>query len=645
MKKHFLAALALGCAVAAAAANSDDPVLMTVDGHDIRVSEFNYLYNKNNTQQTAPQTLDEYLDMFIDYKLKVADAEHAGLADLESFQEELKGFRRDLAKPYMSDSTVTERLLREAYDRRATDVLVSHIMLSPEPGAREKIDSIRNEILENRIPFETAAQNWSVDRVSAVNGGRMGYVTPGRFPYAFEFAAYNTPVGQISQVVNSGVGYHIIRVESSQPTSGEVEAEHILLLTRGLDAEQKAAVAARMDSIYQRAIAGEDFQTLAREYSQDPGSARRGGSLGWFGRGQMVAEFDSAAFAIPDGAISQPFATNFGYHIIHRTNHRTVAPFEEMREQLLNEMNRDERANMPQEAVADRVYGEYHIALLPKGQDKLRSIISANPGGYDSVAIARLVNDKTVLATADGGIKVRTCDVMPQMPVTLNRDVDDAVASISGIAYNIVKARALDAYRENLAATNTEYRNLLNEYRDGILLYEISNRNVWNKATEDKEGLAEFFNANRDKYHWEQPKFKSFIVFASSDSVLNLALQYADSLSTDDPVKFTSDMRGRFGRDVKVERVIAARGENAITDYLAFDGNKPDADNKSHWAAYAAYKGRIIDQPEEAADVRGAAVTDYQTELDRRWVAQLRDKYKVKVNRKVFDQLKAEQAK
>ena len=377
--------------------------------------------------------------MFIDYKLKVADAEHAGLADLESFQNELKGFKADLAKPYMTDQEVTNRLLSEAYNRRLTDVYVSHIMLSPELGAEEKLDSIRNEIIAGNIPFETAAQNWSVDRTSAVRGGRMGYVVPGRFPYPFEFAAYNTPVGTISNVVNSGVGYHIIRVESSQPSVGEVEAEHILLLTRGMDDEQKNLVAQRMDSIYQLAVGGADFQQLARTYSQDPGSARNGGSLGWFGRGQMVAEFDSAAFAIPDGSVSKPFSTNFGYHIIHRLNHRAVAPFDEIREQLLNEMNRDERANMPQEAVAQRVYGEYHVTLDPRGQDKLRHIISANHGGYDSVAIERLSRDNTVIAHADHGIKVRTSDVMPMMPVTLNRDVDDAVASISGNAYNLAK--------------------------------------------------------------------------------------------------------------------------------------------------------------------------------------------------------------
>ncbi|MDE6527079.1 MAG: hypothetical protein K2L75_07455, partial [Muribaculaceae bacterium] len=191
-----------------------------------------------------------------------------------------------------------------------------------------------------------------------------------------------------------------------------------------------------------------------------------------------------------------------------------------------------------------------------------------------------------------------------------------------------------------LKETEPVYRNLVNEYHDGILLYEVSNQNVWERATKDREGLEAYFKANADKYKWEQPKFRSYIFFAENDSVLDIAAAYADSLSTDDPTAFVQDMRTRFGRDIKIERVIAAKGENAITDYLGFGADRPE-ESKSKWKAYRAYKGRVIDAPEEAADVRGAAVTDYQNELDRKWVAGLHKKYKVKLNKKVFNNLKA----
>lgn len=641
MKKHLLtAAFALAAACGPMAAADADPVLMTVDGHDIRVSEFEYLYNKNNTQQMQPQTLDQYLGMFVNYKLKVADAEHAGLDTAATFRTEYDGFKRDLAKPYMRDASVEERLIQEAYDRRRTDVKVSHIMMSLEEGNDVRLDSIRREILAGNITFEDAARQYSIDRGSSGNGGLMGFVVPGRFPYSFEMASYSTPVGQISDVVNSGVGYHLVRVESTEPNRGEILAEHILLLTRGKTPEEAEQARVRIDSLHAVAVAGADFQDLARRFSQDPGTARNGGALPWFGSGAMVAEFDSAAYAIPDGAISAPFKTNFGYHIIHRVDSRQLPPLDELRSEILRSMGNDDRANMPEQAVTERIMSETHAAVNPKSLKKVRKMIE-KCGSYDSTAIVKLCASNLVMATFDGGEPVLLRDVMPYVPFTLSVGIDNAVDMIGGAAYGVLKNSVLDHYRNNLAETNTEYRNLLNEYRDGILLYDISNSKVWERAAKDSAGLEEFFRNNRDRYAWSEPKFKSFIIFASSDSVLNAALAYADSLSTDNPVAFVTEMRQHFGREVKVERVIAARGENPITDYLAFGGDKPAADARSTWAAYAAYKGRIIDAPETAADVRGAAVTDYQAELDRLWVEELHRKYPVHINQDVFEALKA----
>lgn len=641
MKKHLLTAACLAAAFIGAYAADNDPVLMTVDGNDIRVSEFEYLFNKNNTQQAQPQTLDQYLDMFVNYKLKVADAVHAGLDTVAAFRTEFQGYKRELAAPYMKDAAVEEELVQQAYERRHNDVKVSHIMFNFDERGRALADSVLTEIRAGRLPFEEAAATYSIDRGSSHQGGLMGYVTPDRFPYAFEYAAYNTPVGQVSDVVNSGMGFHIIRVEESTPTRGEVLCEHILLLTRGVDPEEVGAVKARIDSLYAVAVAdgGASFKDLATRFSQDPGSARNGGELPWFGSGKMVAEFDSAAFATPVGTVSKPFQTRFGYHIIHKVDQRGLAPLSELRPQIVAAMANDERASMPMNAVVDRVKAEKHAKIDQKGLKKARKIIERN-GGYDSVAIAALAAENFVVATYDGGA-VRVNEVMPRMPRTVATDVDNAIANLGGTAETVVRQRVLDLYRDELAQTNPDYRNLLNEYRDGILLYEISTRNVWDKAARDTVGLEEYFHAHIDRYQWDQPRFKSTIIFASSDSVLAEALEYAPTVNAATPQAFVTAMRERFGNDVKVERVIAAQGENPITDYLAFGGDKPAADARSRWTAYAAYNGRIIDAPEVAADVRGAAVTDYQAELDRQWVEQLRRKYPVVINTEVFEALKA----
>lgn len=629
----------LGVASIVAFAAPKDPVLMTVNGRGVPVSEFEYLRNKNNSQQQQAQSLDEYVGMFVDYKLKVAAAEAAGIDTTAKFRNEFEQFRNDLARPYLRDASVEEELIEEAYGHTLENVVVSHIMLdATRPDARHLADSLRQVILDGKTPFEQIARRYSVDRGSNSRGGMMGAVIPGRFPWAFEKASYDTPVHGISEVVNSGFGLHIIRVEKRGPSKGEVEASHILRLTRGLSPEQIEAQKAKIDSIYEVAVQpGADFADLATRFSEDPGSARRGGSLGFFQAGMMVQPFDSIAFALQDGEISKPFRTDFGWHIIHRTGHKGMPSLEEQRESLKSAIERDERSTLPEEAFVAAFIAKNKGGIDEKNLDKLAAMVPAS--GLDSTALAAIRSSKLV-AFRLGKTKTAFSEILPAATFNFGDTPEKVREYARDAAKTSLENAAIDMARRNLAEDNAEYRNLVNEYRDGILLYEISNENVWDRAAKDKAGLEEYFRKNADKYKWDAPKFKSIVIFAASDSTLNAALAYADSLSVADPAKFVEDMRLRFGRDVKVERVIAAKGENAITDYLAFGGEKPAAEPAQRWKFYSAYKGRIIDAPEEAADVRGIAVTDYQTALEKAWLENLRKTYKVEINKKVLDTLR-----
>ncbi|MCH5221919.1 MAG: peptidylprolyl isomerase [Muribaculaceae bacterium] len=640
MKKLLLTATVIAATAASLSAADKDPVLMTVDGHDIHVSEFEYLYNKNNSQQLQQQSLDEYLNMFVDYKLKVADAEHAGIQNSEEFLSEFNKFRAELAAPYFRSQTVEDELVNESYEHHKYDVYVSHIMVPLSDDKKQLLDSLRTAIISGKTTFEAAASH-SIDRGSATRGGQMGFVVPDRFPWAFEKAAYDTPVGEISPVVNSGMGYHIIRVEQRKPTAGQVLAAHILRLTRGKSAEDAQHQKVVIDSLYNELQTGADFADLAKRFSEDPGSGRNGGMLPWFGKGTMVAEFDSISFALGNSELSTPFATSYGYHIIKKYDHKSVPALDELREKILENMKRDERGHAAEDAFIAELMTKYNGTVDKIVLDRAEKMISEN-GGYDSTVVARLAAMDVPVATYDGGA-IKLSELIPSVPASGANTAADARNLIEQAAHLALQEAVLENARQDLIINNADYRNLVNEYRDGILLYEISNRNVWDKAAKDTEGLDKFFKANIDQYRWETPKFKSYVFFASSDSLLNVAIQYADSLSTDNQAAFTQDMRKRFGRDIKVERVIAAKGENAITDYLAFGGPKPESDKKTKWEAYGAYKGRILDGPEEAGDVRGAAVTDYQTQLDKEWVAQLHERYKVKVNKKVFEKLKKQQ--
>lgn len=642
MKKYiFACALALACVPTIVAEVKADAVLMTVDGRDVTVGEFEYLYKKNAAQQIQKQSIDDYLQLFINYKLKVADAEHAGIPDLPEVQQEYVKYRNDLAAPYLRSQAVEDSLVNEAYSHRAEDVTVSHIMFENKPGSAELADSVLRAIRSGSLSYEDAARRYSADKYTAQRGGLMGIVLPDRYPWPFEKASYDAAVGEITPVVNSGFGYHIIRVESRQPASGEVLASHILRLTRGKSPEEKIRQRQIIDSLYTVLRAGNaDFAAMARQYSEDPGSAKNGGSLSWFGRGMMVQPFDSISFALADGALSEPFETNFGYHIIFRQSHRGVPPLDEVRKNILQAMQRDSRANMPADVKLAEFMKTYKASVDEGGL--ARAVEMAHTAGsVDSAFVAANSASKVVVARYSGK-KITLGTVLASLAGNSdNLSADEFAPVIRSATDTALKDAVLAQAREDLAANNADYRNLLNEYRDGNILYEIANRNVWDRAAKDKEGLEAYFKANAAKYAWDRPRFKSTIIFATSDSVLKAAEAYAPAISTSDPAEFNTQMRKKFGNNIKIERVIAAQGENPITDYLAFGAQKPEPTTK--WRYYTAFGGRVVDNPEEAADVRGAVVADYQNELEKTWIESLHKKYKVKVNNKVFNRLKAEE--
>ena len=638
MKKQFLAVGVIGASLLALTAKNSDPVLMNVAGKDVRLSEFEYLFHKNNAQQTEPQSLDQYVGMFVDYKLKVADAESAGIDTTASFISELTQFRDELSEPYLRDNSVLDSMVNQSYSHMQDELKVSHIMMAADQEAT--LDSLRQAIIDGKVTFEEVARQYSIDKPSARRGGLMGFVIANRYPWAFEEAAFETPVGQISPVVNSGFGNHIIRVESRQPARGEVLAEHILRLTRNVPdsllAEQKFTI----DSIYRVVKANPDeFENLAKTYSEDPGSARNGGSLGWFGPGAMVQEFDSVSFALPVGGISEPFTTSFGWHIIKKVDARGVGSLEDNRESIIKAINRTERGALPEKMFVQRNAKKYGARLNESNINKIAAMADKDGGMLDSAFMANYSKSEMPIFSV-GGKDVTLGEIVSGMAPARIRGGEQIQEHIKAVATEMMNNRVLDLARNELAEENPDYRNLVNEYRDGILLFEISNRNVWDRAAKDKEGLEDYFRKNRAKYAWDKPKFKSYIIFTSNDSLLNEAVKYASTL-TDDmvPADFTSARRERFGRDVKIERVIAAQGENAITDYLGFGGEKPAPENK-RWSSYAAFRAKVITAPEEAADVRGAVVADYQAMLEKEWLKALHDKYPVKINKKVLKQVK-----
>lgn len=638
-KPFIISALACAAILSASASKNADPVLMTINGKDVRQSEFEYLYHKNNLQQLAPQSIDEYIEMFIVYKLKVADAEAAGLHQTDAFTKEFNGYCAELSRPYLRDSIVEKRLIEEAYARMATSRKVSHIMLplgstyDEKEANRMKIDSIRTAIVNGSADFGEMAVRYSSDRSARVNNGSMGYINVNSYPYPFEKTAWETPVGEISPVIEDApFGFHIIRVEDERPNPGKVEARHILKLTNGLSEEEGTAKKAQIDSIYNLLASGGDFDAIARAESEDPGSAANGGRLGWFGPGEMVKEFEDAAFGLKDGGISAPFKTAYGYHIVQTLAHRGIGSLAEESERIKAAISRDMRSVMPETERMAQLKAELGVKIDSTGLMQARSRMT---GDSPAEQLRSLQADNSLIATV-GKRVISIGDVINYIPSNVLEGANDAFTVLNSGLENKINETVVEETRKNLAENNSEYRNLTNEYRDGILLFEISNRNVWERSASDTEGLQKFFSANRAKYTWDKPHYKGYVIFATNDSIAGEAQKYlaANQVENDSLV---SVMRANYGKNIKIEKVVTGKGENAIVDNVAFNGERPEAPGR--WTAWFGYAGRVIDTPEEANDVRGTVASDYQQLLESEWIKALRKKYKVKLNKKALKAL------
>ncbi len=637
--KLLISSLLLGVVVLAFA-KEKDPVLMTINGKQIKLSEFEYLYHKNNQQQVEKETLDQYVERFVLYKQKVADAEAAGIDTTLAFVKEFEGYQKDLAAPYMTeDTTYKWQLISEAYDRYKKELDIDHFMLpvGPTPEANApglaRMDSIRNCVLKGES-WEDLANRYSSDPSKQRNHGHYGYVSSGMFPYDFENVVYNTPVGEVSQPFVTQFGIHMIRVNNMRERN-DARAEHILkLFPQNVTEEQKAAIKVKIDSIYELLKAGANFEDMARAESQD-GSAKRGGDLGWFGRGRMVQPFEDIAFSLADGAISEPFETRYGYHIIKKVAHG-IAPLNELRPAIENAISRDGRLDQIEKRHNEELKAKYNYRLDPSFEAMLINELAAS-GRLDSAfAIENIKNNKSPLFTYGNKESVPVRALMPQLNLkNAIIDVTKAKEYILSKVDVLAKDALTDYNARELVKSNPEYRNLLNEYRDGMLLFEISNRRVWKAAAKDTLGLERYYAENRGKYTWDEPHFKGIILSAKNDSVMNLVKADLKTMAAE---SMTDALHEKYGNEIRMERMVVKKGENQFADYLAFHvGDKPE---RKGYNEFMILEGGIINQPEEMADVRGAVTSDYQDVLEQTWKDELAKRYPAKIDKKVLKQVK-----
>lgn len=468
-KKHIILSALLLSSIAALAQTKSDPVIMTVAGIDVPRSEFEYSYNKNNTDGVIDKkTVDEYVDLFVNYKLKVQAALDAGIDTTTAFKKEFTQYRDQQIRPtFVTD----EDMLAEAH-------------------------TVYDQTVKNIGP------------------------------------------------------------------DGLVNASHILILIpqKATDAQQQEAKR-RIDSVYTALQAGADFETLAKQVSQDPGSAARGGALGWFSRHQMVKEFEDAAYALQPGEMSGIVQSPFGYHIIKMKERKQMEPFEFHKENILRFLEQRGARN----AITER---------------KLTAMVKA---------------DST-----------------------------------------LTKQHILDQRADSLAAADPEMRYLIKEYHDGLLLYEISNQTVWDKAAKDEAALERYFKKNKKKYKWDEPRFKGMAYHVKEQADVKAVAKCVKKLKFDD---WNEALRKTFNNDsiirIRVEKGLFKKGDNKLIDREVFEVKDVKVDSVKGYPIDATY-GKLIKKPQDYTDVRALVVADLQDEMERQWVSELRKKYAVKVDEEVL---------
>ncbi|MCB0819549.1 MAG: peptidylprolyl isomerase [Bacteroidetes bacterium] len=629
-----------------------DPILLRVGGDGVTKSEFEAIYHKNNNkEELTREDLNEYLGLFINFKLKVKAAREEGKDTLSAFKNELKGYRRQLAQPYLTDKDVNEKLIEEAYDRMKTDIRASHIlfMLSPDALPKDtlavynKALSVREKLLKGE-DFETMARKYSEDPSATQNGGDLGYFTSMMMVYPFETAAYNTKVGEISMPVRTRFGYHLVKVTDKRPNQGQVRVAHIMVKVNEKDNDTTIAKAeSKINEIYSKLKAGEDFGLLASQFSDDRTSGKNGGQLPWFGTGKMVPEFEKIAFALSkEGDLSKPFRSSYGWHVVKLLEKKGQPSFDEMKAELKQKVAKDSRSEVSKDAVIARIKKENNFSEDYKALEQLIAKVDTNYlNGTWKSATAESMNKKLFQLGAEVTTQKDFAEFLGQNQTKQAKD--QKVEALVRKAYEYYKEQQIIAYEDaRLEQKYPEFRLLMQEYRDGILLFEITDENVWSKALKDTAGLEGFYEKNKNNYMWDT-RVDAVIYKAADAKVAKaarklVAKRESKNMSVEE-IKNKINKKSQLNLQTEDGRFV--KGENETVDAVEWKkGLSADKINEDGTITFVEITDVVAPTPKSISEARGLITADYQNFLEQEWIKALKEKYEVEIYKDVLETVK-----
>lgn len=636
------------------AQKADDPVLFMVENTKVKASEFDYIYSKTNGQDAdySKASLQEYLDLYVKFKLKVQKARDMKLDTIVALQQELEGYRKQLADSYLMDREVTNKLVEEAYNRKKQDVEVYHILKTLNANAtsneaasiREELSNIKKEI-ENGATFEDMAKKYSDDGISKRDGGKVGYLTavlPNGF-YDFETAIYTLEEGQISDPIRTNFGYHILKVANKRPARGQLEVAHILLRT-AKDGSDSETIKGRIDKIYTQLQNGDNFDALAKAVSQDKATANQGGYLGTFGIGQYEKSFEDAAFALTkEGDVSMPVKTQAGWHIIKLVNKKPVEAFNQEKAKLEQQVRQDGRFELARQALIERIKKENNFTKTTSSLTVLKDTLGEDfltfrwraPEQKPKAIIFNLGSDRKITI----GEFLDYAQRSARDRIQIGRREGSVAKTVDILFDNFVAEEALKYEEDQLEDKYPDFKALMREYQEGILLFEATKMLVWDKASEDTTGLKTFFKTIDGKYKWDKRAVVTrYSVKSAAINKLEDIRKYAKNHSM-------QEVLDKFNN--KSELVTAAqetieKGRNKLldaTDWTAGSLTENESNKQEKTIYFNKIEEVIPPTPKTLREARGYVVADYQDYLEKQWVAELKNEYDVKINKRVLNKM------
>ena len=628
---------------------SDSDVLLTISDEPVLATEFIRVYNKNLdlVQDDSQKGVESYLNLFVNYKLKLAEAKSLGYDKYPAYLKELKTYQNQLTQNYLIDKDVTDELVLEAYERTINEVKAQHVLVRVENFETDTLQAF-NAVLA----FKDRLKNENFDSLKKeIHNGKnifvedLGFFTAFKMAYNFESKAFNTNVGDVSDPFRTKFGYHVVKILDKRKSKGEVCVAHIMIANTQKD--NTLVAKDRILELHRLLVQGEDFGNLAKQFSDDKSSSVRNGELKPFKSGQINStKFENTAFSLKKiGDISDPIQTQFGWHILKLIKKTPVPDFNKIKQDLEDKVGKDSRSKLVRSKMIDKLLSEYNLSERNPNLVLFQSNVFFDDSNKYWDIINEINNTKIFLQIKDRSYTFRDfIDFLNRNNKSINKKWNKKF--IINHQYKFFLEQSLFQYKkDNLEYENQDFANILNEYREGLLLFELMQDKIWEGAKNDTLGLKVFYNDNKKNYLWPQRIMGSIASSSSYKTIKKVRKLWTKGN--------TNQMIDELLNKTK-QNVIFSNGEFTLGElplpesFTTTPGVESGVKSpiskviKENNSFYVVNVNEFIPESQKTiSEAKGQLISDYQNELESRWILELKFKFHVDLNEEVFQKVKS----